>query len=299
MRLVEKTHQMNAFYKYMTADVAEIVLQNRTLRWSSPKLFNDPFDVPRELAVGVEKNEIRKELASLILSFFRSSDKAPAGLSQKLQLLISAIQSTRKDGLIDLIEDDLTKMLEAESFSSSSLEVFNEYWKKILDDMRILCLCESHETTSMWYHYADKYSGVVIQFFCDDNSDSPWRIAKPIEYTNENHLVSTAKGWASLLVLDHEPALLKSFDVSAHTKSEDWSYEKEWRIASFKRPGEEGFFSDYGFDGKSIGNIYLGPLIENNMKSRIVDASKKHENARVYNSEITVGRKILFHPEQG
>jgi hypothetical protein len=37
----------------MPASTAKIVLQNKTLRWSSPVEFNDPFDVPRELAFDV------------------------------------------------------------------------------------------------------------------------------------------------------------------------------------------------------------------------------------------------------
>ena len=27
----------------------------------------------------------------------------------------------------------------------------------MVQNMRILCLCESYRKTSMWYHYADKY----------------------------------------------------------------------------------------------------------------------------------------------
>ena len=39
-----RRHDRQFFYKYMPPDTAKIVLCNRTLRWSSPILFNDPFD---------------------------------------------------------------------------------------------------------------------------------------------------------------------------------------------------------------------------------------------------------------
>jgi hypothetical protein len=36
------------FFKYVTANTARTILENGTLRWSSPAMFNDPFDIRRE-----------------------------------------------------------------------------------------------------------------------------------------------------------------------------------------------------------------------------------------------------------
>ena len=55
----------------------------------------------------------------------------------------------------------------------------------MVQNMRILCLCESYRKTSMWYHYADKYKGAVIELICNDEIDSPWRIAEPIKYIDD------------------------------------------------------------------------------------------------------------------
>ncbi len=48
----------NTFFKYMTAKVAKEVLVNHKLRWSSPRLFDDPFDVLRNFNLGFEIEEI-------------------------------------------------------------------------------------------------------------------------------------------------------------------------------------------------------------------------------------------------
>ncbi len=57
------------FYKCMTARVAKVVLTTRRLRWSSPLLFNDPFDVTQELRLNFDEqgldaalNELSKRL---------------------------------------------------------------------------------------------------------------------------------------------------------------------------------------------------------------------------------------------
>ena len=39
-----RRHDRRFFYKYVAACTARIVLASRKLRWSSPVLFNDPFD---------------------------------------------------------------------------------------------------------------------------------------------------------------------------------------------------------------------------------------------------------------
>src|SRR5689334_12750551 len=39
-------HEHRVFYKYLTRDAAAATFQTMTTRWSSPMLFNDPFDTP-------------------------------------------------------------------------------------------------------------------------------------------------------------------------------------------------------------------------------------------------------------
>ncbi len=62
MRSKNRTHDRQNFFKYMSSGTAKIVLSNRSLRWSSPVLFNDPFDVPREMSFGLTPVEIVQAL---------------------------------------------------------------------------------------------------------------------------------------------------------------------------------------------------------------------------------------------
>lgn len=38
-------HDRSRFYKYVSAETAKIVLETKQVRYSSPLVFNDPFDV--------------------------------------------------------------------------------------------------------------------------------------------------------------------------------------------------------------------------------------------------------------
>jgi len=71
-------HNIKYFYKYVTFETALLILKNRTLKYSSPILFNDPFDTQTRFDFDFEPSELievfRDELYRLI-----HDDKEPIG----------------------------------------------------------------------------------------------------------------------------------------------------------------------------------------------------------------------------
>src|SRR5262245_37846 len=71
-RSPRRTHDRQFFFKYMSARVATIALTTRKLRWSSPLLFNDPFDVTQQLRVNFTPAELTtavgEEMAALLIA---------------------------------------------------------------------------------------------------------------------------------------------------------------------------------------------------------------------------------------
>jgi hypothetical protein len=66
MRSPHRRHELPFLYKYMSAEVARIVLETGKLRWSSPLIFNDPFDVPRALELPFNEADIAAALEKRI-----------------------------------------------------------------------------------------------------------------------------------------------------------------------------------------------------------------------------------------
>jgi hypothetical protein len=91
----------------MSAEVAEIVLSNNTLRWSSPLLFNDPFDVPREVAHGLEPQQIKEAVINYHLELYRNPPNDLSNLHPKVQFLINTIKVANSDKLINDVERDV------------------------------------------------------------------------------------------------------------------------------------------------------------------------------------------------
>jgi hypothetical protein len=144
---------------------------------------------------------------------------------------------------------------------SVNLEEMRAMWRSWIPDFRILCLCASHERMSMWYHYADKYRGAVIEFECSDERDSPWLAAAPMQYPVQAPEIFSAIGWGRQTSLRPEIAVRRLLDAYTFNKTPEWSYEEEWRITTFKRPEDTGNFTDWPVHPKDFAKVYLGPFI--------------------------------------
>jgi hypothetical protein len=162
----------------MPASTAKIVLQNKTLRWSSPVEFNDPFDVPRELAFDISLKEIQGVLVDKLIQLIRNPPERIDDLSSEIQVIINAVKKENNKKLEDEIVNDLIDELNQAKESGPTLEELQVKWRKLVSELRILCLSEYHDKASMWFHYADKYKGAVLEVVCNDGLDSAWLAAK-------------------------------------------------------------------------------------------------------------------------
>ena len=93
-------------------------------------------------------------------------------------------------------------------------------------------------------------------------------------------------------MMPNELAIKTIFRVSTYTKSPDWSYENEWRIASYKLPNDTGLFTDYKFDRRELSSIYLGPLISPVDKNVLMTAAAKYPHIRIF--EVAIGMSWTF-----
>lgn len=299
MRSKNRIHDRRSFFKYMSSGTAMKVLANRTLRWSSPVLFNDPFDVPREMSFGLTPVDIVQALSCRMADLIENPPEDTSQLEPKVRLIVDTVKKgIRPEVRAELLEG-LKETAVTHRPTSESMDALRAMWRTSIPDFRILCLTESPAHVAMWYHYADKYRGVVIEFRCDDELDSPWLVAKPVEYPNSKPAVYTAEGWAKLLTMPHELAIRTMLDVSTFTKSPDWSYEREWRITSFKRPTDTGPFTDYKFNEKELAAVYLGPTISAPDRESITALTARFPAAVVWNVEIGMSRELRFKQQDG
>lgn len=275
----------------MSASTAKSVLANRALRWSSPCLFNDPFDVPRELSFGVTSREITNAFAQRLTSLIEHPPEDTSDLAIELRFVLDTMKRASAElraEMIARIRDTYSSL----RLTETHLNELRDLWRAWIPDFRILCLTESPLHAAMWFHYADQYRGAVLEFSCNDDLDSAWLCAQPVAYPENEGAVLGADDWANLLMMPNEAAVQTMFRILAYVKSSDWSYEHEWRIASFKRSTDVGLFTDYTFDRREVTGIYLGPLTTPADRELLISAAESYPYARVV--EVHIGMKGRF-----
>ncbi|GAF93587.1 unnamed protein product, partial [marine sediment metagenome] len=226
-----KPNHPKSFFKYMSAATAEIVLKTRTLRWSHPDEFDDSLDVARVCDEKMDENKqrhIQDALIDLAVNFSSNLNKKTTNERfECLASLISLFGSDKTSAISELKKGPVD--------ISNSFTELNERWEEIRNDFRILCLGIEKDNHNLWDKYAENHNGVVIELACNDESDSPWRIAKPVEYVKEKDLFLTVEDWAKVLSLEQMKAVECIFDKCTLRKARDnehkWFEQNEWRIA--------------------------------------------------------------------
>ena len=186
MRNPNRRHDRVSFFKYMSSDTARKVLAGQSLRWSAPTLFNDPFDVPRELSFGVSADELHRACLTALAMLVSQPPEDVTRYAPSVRLMLELISSGVSEEARAAILTDLADGASHEVPTMNAMNELREIWREWLPTHRILCLTESPKHAAMWYHYADRYRGVVLELLCLDETDSAWLTARPVEYISVN-----------------------------------------------------------------------------------------------------------------
>ena len=80
-------HSPEVFYKYTSSTTAKIILATQRLRWSSPLLFNDPFDITQNLRLSFTAEELNAALTEEMIRILESKDGPPISADPRLKLI--------------------------------------------------------------------------------------------------------------------------------------------------------------------------------------------------------------------
>jgi len=252
--------QPEFFYKYMTADTAEKVLKNRTLRWSAHKALKDPMDLRVQFNFFEGDIEKAKELYL---------EKSWDMFSQKEEVSFNRAGCALK--ILELFKPEMTREEFTDNFAmgfdeayaahQNIIRKFNEEILAVFTDCKILCLCENPLNIEMWKNYAESHSGVVMAFGNVPNIDSPYKLAEPIRYSktipslfDEESLSDLMSGRIDISSTAYKERIMKAFLL---TKGDAFSYEQEWRIAPGGRE-HKAAYEDIHFDKRELKKIIFG-----------------------------------------
>jgi hypothetical protein len=192
------------------------VLKNRSIRFTQPGDFNDPFEFRPKICEVASDAEVQAYVEEHFEQLIDDELAKYGALTQFLpQADLKALLAKQKPVLPALF-----RLLEPAAIQKLSpmIDAFFNI------NVGVLCLSEIRDSILMWGHYTDNHQGFVVGFDSDDPFFSRRRSDKDefgflrrVDYSSQRPQV---------MLTDTESPVWFS------TKSEQWSYEKEWRIVS-------------------------------------------------------------------
>jgi hypothetical protein len=263
---------MPRLFKYVSASVALTILKNKTLRWRSPKSFNDPFELKNPLEFGFEWNELKEAYHRCVIAVLSQVDDPPIVEGNPVASIVREARSQCRNGRRD--PETIWKGMEIqfEGFVNQQKELTladRNTWNEMKQNYRILCLSAVHDNILMWSHYADEHRGIVLEFRPTIGQPAG-SLPAAVSYSNEVPVAVTLEEYVRFLTgIGHRPDSRNAWKKSIYTKSSVWVYENESRILDTKRADEQGEFSDRQFDPQDLLSVFLGCRIASELCSQI------------------------------
>ena len=231
---------------------------------SSPLYFNDPYDCefcihPDALLEILD----RQTYIKILEEQFRLKPKEKKKILNTKNIGSTIQQILRNHGV--KLQKSLVNVLQDKLNSSMS---------EVKDSVRVVCLSEVYDSILMWSHYAQNHTGFCIEYDFAENNMFYKRLY-PVKYTTDRYAISKA---------DMSHSNTRWIYKTICSKSDVWSYEKEWRIvtANFEKMGLKNLEGKYVFDLKTnIKAFYFGAKIAENFKEEIIKFGKNN-NIHVY-----------------
>lgn len=189
-------------YKYRKFNEHSIQnLRNNKVWLSKPRYFNDPYELKPYVNIdGIKANWIKK------------NDELRESLKQ-----LETINNMVKEH-----EYQNNRYNEFENYMKSFMEEEKEYIESRFNEFKdSMCICafnESKDSLLMWSHYTDSHKGFCIEYDFKEMYNHNKGLLAPVMYSNR--IVDISKHSETNCI----------FTLCMLSKSNEWSYENEWRI---------------------------------------------------------------------
>jgi hypothetical protein len=282
MRSPNRRHDLPLLHKYTSAATAQIVLRTSCLRWSSPLLFNDPFDVPRQLELPFTPTDLRAAVARRFEAYLAGTARPGSPAALIILEAFAKEDPLRHSRMLKDLRESLHVMAAPMEIAFAQLHTA---WLQKVKHLRIACFSAIADSPTMWAHYADNHKGVVLQFESSDDRDSSFLLAKPVLYQSERPVLPLVDGWARAFLGEEEINWDEYFREYYYVKTGDWSYEREYRAISAELDDTKLYY-DSPFFREDLRGVILGTSLKDADEAAIRELARTYPNAIIYRAQL-------------
>ncbi len=224
-------HDLVNLYKYASFETAKKIIKLKKFQWSSPLMFNDPFDHQTGFYFDYKADELVNVMSKMITSIvYAETEFNPfknTNLAKVVQMLWKNRHNIPQSEMFIEIINNCNQLAQELPHHQDSL---NKNIISFMTNARVICLSESGSNVVMWSHYAQDHHGIVFKLRRLEEWDHQFLVARKVTYSNEPLPYLKMHEWLENLlgIADHDPTPL-IWDL-AYRKHSDWSYEREWRV---------------------------------------------------------------------
>lgn len=250
-----------SFFKYVAPDTALAILTNKTFRYSSPILFNDPFDIQSGLHFDFDLGTLNAKILEGVERAARSPTKPNVDTSDPWGQILDFVWKhfpTRgfpRERWEALTADALEQLKHA---IREAQRQYQDVWRTMLPTLRVFCVSEDPANLLMWAHYAKDHTGAVLELRSLPELDNPLSVAQPISYVDAPPPFFTEAEWLNNLLGQQPLDRTAMFHRYARTKSSHWAYEKEWRVWYPASAPAVGLFVDTPIRDPELAAVHIG-----------------------------------------
>lgn len=208
-------------YKYISPDLWDKILKEKQIRFTQPSVFNDPFEMQPFYESFAEDAEVQKHinepetktiLEELLLEQYPNmpaevQNLVPVEFLKSFAAIVSPFAVDNAPAVLDGLTSAISK-----GFYTG----FNE-------NIGVLSLSEKRDDLLMWAHYAQNHKGLVVGFDSEHkyfhqqlSPSDEFRYVRKVHYSKNRPTIR-------LTTIEDVTGIFL-------TKSEEWTYEYEWRI---------------------------------------------------------------------
>jgi len=281
-------HNRECFFKYLSAESAHRVISSKSLKWSSPLIFNDPFDHQTGFQIGFDGEEFAQGVMAAMERIIFDSNVVIEKPTRFAMGALSISDSARKQGREKLRAFFEHAKREMADNLDSHINAMHESLVGSLCRSRVLSVTEENDNVVMWSHYADQHKGVVLKLRCIPEIDNSLLLAQKVEYSRKFVEFPPLQEFLLHLTGEREIDMAKLAYQIAFRKHENWSYENEWRVCIPLQEGEpdgDGF-SIYVERPEVFDAAYLGCRMEKSEIEIFVEEIKKYlPHIKIYRTQ--------------
>lgn len=287
--------------KFASIREGKHILSKGSLRWSSPELFQGPFELRYDQGLEFSKKELLRSVIRTIAAMVFARDMPAPGLpDHPFSKLIRRWRVEDRFNSEEEVEEALSNIVD--NMIDRQMEEFQEiidYWKYLISHVRLISLYDKHQDLSFWEQLADNHKGIAIRFRCDAEN-SPLGGAKRADYNTKRPQITTLKEQVNVLIGQVRMTDKESLQEKLLVRPKARALEKEW--ICYKVLSEEEFeqeqaehgdldakkwYQDVKFTDKELSAVYFGAEVSDKDKKTILEfLGKNYPKVKAFEAQI-------------